>query len=96
MSEALDQGAVRLIGGVGIRCEHRMHRATYSAQPTNALRRRAPTRTWSVCDHVRYSPSGGGQVTHLFGSGEKISLAVKCEGMGPKILVLRLARIEPL
>jgi DNA helicase-2/ATP-dependent DNA helicase PcrA len=35
-------------------------------------------------------------ITHLFGSGEKISIAVKFEGMGPKILDPRLAPIEPL
>ncbi|QNI69428.1 DNA-dependent ATPase I and helicase II [Cyanobium sp. NS01] len=35
-------------------------------------------------------------MTHLFGSGEKISIAVKFEGMGPKILDPRLAPIEPV
>jgi DNA helicase-2/ATP-dependent DNA helicase PcrA len=49
-----------------------------------------------VGDRVRHSSFGEGQVTHLFGSGEKISLAVKFEGMGPKILDPRLAPIEPL
>jgi DNA helicase-2/ATP-dependent DNA helicase PcrA len=39
---------------------------------------------------------GEGTVTHLFGSGEKISIAVKFQGMGPKILDPRLAPIEPL
>ena len=45
---------------------------------------------------MRHSAFGEGQVTHLFGSGEKISLAVKFEGMGPKILDPRLAPIEAL
>jgi len=44
---------------------------------------------------VRHSSFGEGHVTHLFGSGEKTSIAVKFEGMGPKILDPRLAPIEP-
>ena len=43
-----------------------------------------------------HSSYGEGTVTHLFGSGEKISIAVKFEGMGPKILDPRLAPIQPL
>ena len=36
------------------------------------------------------------EVTHTFGSGEKVSIAVKFAGMGPKILDPRLAPIEAL
>ena len=35
------------------------------------------------------------EITHTFGSGEKVSIAVKFAGMGPKILDPRLAPIEP-
>ena len=34
---------------------------------------------------------GVGEITHTFGSGEKVSIAVKFAGMGPKILDPRLA-----
>lgn len=47
-------------------------------------------------DRLLHAAFGEGQVTHLFGSGEKISLAVKFQGIGPKILDPRLAPIEPL
>ena len=47
-------------------------------------------------DRLRHSSFGEGHVTHLFGSGEKISIAGKFEGMGPKILDPRLAPIEPV
>lgn len=105
LPEALLQGDIPRSGGAAIRREQRLDRLTRvdrpgsaasSAQPANAVRRRAPARTWSVGDWVRHSSFGEGQVTHLFGSGEKISLAVKFEGMGPKILDPRLAPIEPL
>jgi DNA helicase-2/ATP-dependent DNA helicase PcrA len=49
-----------------------------------------------VGDRLLHSSFGEGRVTHLFGSGEKISIAVKFEGMGPKILDPRLAPIELL
>jgi DNA helicase-2/ATP-dependent DNA helicase PcrA len=55
-----------------------------------------PGRNWAVGDRLRHVAFGEGRVTHLFGSGEKISLAVKFEGMGPKILDPRLAPIQPL
>jgi DNA helicase-2/ATP-dependent DNA helicase PcrA len=60
------------------------------------VRRRAPARPWAVGDQLRHANFGDGTITHLFGSGEKISIAVKFEGMGPKILDPRLAPIEPL
>ena len=65
--------------------------------PTNAVRRRSGvSRTWAVGDRLLHSSFGEGTITHLFGSGEKISIAVKFEGMGPKILDPRLAPIQPL
>jgi DNA helicase-2/ATP-dependent DNA helicase PcrA len=67
-----------------------------AAAPTNAVRRRAPARAWAIGDQLRHASFGDGTITHLFGSGEKISIAVKFEGMGPKILDPRLAPIEPL
>jgi DNA helicase-2/ATP-dependent DNA helicase PcrA len=71
-----------------------------SGQPANAVRRRAAGpgagKVWAVGDRLLHSSFGEGRVTHLFGSGEKISIAVKFEGMGPKILDPRLAPIEPL
>ena len=87
-----------------IRRENRLERLTRvdrtsettSRQPANAVRRRGTSRTWSVGDRLMHSSFGEGHVTHLFGSGEKVSIAVKFEGMGPKILDPRLAPIQPL
>ena len=55
-----------------------------------------PAREWAVGDRLRHAAFGEGQVTHLFGSGQKVSIAVKFAGMGPKILDPRLAPIEPV
>jgi DNA helicase-2/ATP-dependent DNA helicase PcrA len=110
LPEALLQGDIPRSGGAALRREQRLDRLTRvdreesqrvaaggaAGSPANAVRRRAPQRAWSVGDRVRHSSFGEGLVTHLFGSGEKISLAVKFEGLPPKILDPRLAPIEPL
>ncbi|QPN62681.1 UvrD-helicase domain-containing protein [Synechococcus sp. CBW1004] len=104
------QGDVPRSGGAAIRREQRLERLTRvdraesrqvrgggeGGAPANAVRRRAPARSWAVGDRLRHASFGEGFITHLFGSGEKISIAVKFEGMGPKILDPRLAPIEPM
>lgn len=106
----LVRGDIPRSGGAALRREQRLDRLTRvdreesqrvaaggsAAAPANAVRRRAPSRPWAVGDQLRHANFGDGTITHLFGSGEKISIAVKFEGMGPKILDPRLAPIEPL
>jgi len=111
LPEQLLQGDLPTSGGAALRREQRLDRLTRvdrqqqqplagGSVPANAVRRRsagpAPGRSWAVGDRLRHVSFGEGQVTHLFGSGEKVSLAVKFAGMGPKILDPRLAPIEPL
>jgi DNA helicase-2/ATP-dependent DNA helicase PcrA len=55
---------------------------------------RNAAQVWAVGDQLQHDVFGEGRVTHLFGSGEKISIAVKFPGMGPKILDPRLAPIR--
>ena len=104
LPEALVQGDLPQSGGAALRRERRLERLTRvdrdrpSSAPANAVRRRQanplPGRTWQVGDRVMHSSFGIGQVTHTFGSGEKVSIVVKFSGMGPKILDPRLAPIE--
>ncbi|MEC8213711.1 MAG: UvrD-helicase domain-containing protein [Cyanobacteriota bacterium] len=106
LPEALVQGDLPQSGGASLRRERRLERLTRvdrdvtSSPPANAVRRRhagpAPGRSWSVGDKVIHSSFGLGEITHTFGSGEKVSIAVKFTGMGPKILDPRLAPIEPV
>jgi len=112
LPEALLQGDVPRSGGAAIRREQRLDRLTRvdreetrrvaaggeAGAPSNAVRRRAggAVRSWAVGDRLLHSSFGEGTVTHLFGSGERVSIAVKFEGMGPKILDPRLAPIQPL
>jgi DNA helicase-2/ATP-dependent DNA helicase PcrA len=104
------QGDIPHSGGAAIRREQRLDRLTRvdrpesrrvesggeAGAPSNAVRRRSGAVNWAVGDRLRHASFGEGEITHLFGSGEKISIAVKFEGMGPKILDPRLAPIEPL
>lgn len=105
------QGDVPRSGGAAIRRENRLDRLTRvdrvesrrveeggsSGQPANAVRRRrAGQESWAVGDRIHHHSFGAGQITHLFGSGEKISIAVRFEGMPPKILDPRLAPITRL
>ena len=110
LPSALIQGDIPHSGGASIRREQRLERLTRvdredsrqvagggaAGAPANAVRRRTAAKTWAVGDRLRHSSFGEGQVTHLFGSGEKVSIAVKFQGMGPKILDPRLAPIEPV
>ena len=104
------QGDIPHSGGAAIRREQRLDRLTRvdrqeslqvaaggsAAVATNAVRRRGAAKVWAVGDRLRHSSFGEGQVSHLFGSGAKVSIAVKFQGMGPKILDPRLAPIEPI
>jgi DNA helicase-2/ATP-dependent DNA helicase PcrA len=110
LPQELLQGDVPRSGGAALRREQRLERLTRvdrqesrqvasggpSGAPSNAVRRRVSNHSWAVGDQLSHSSFGIGIVTHLFGSGEKISLAVKFPGIGAKILDPRLAPIEPL
>ena len=106
LPEALIQGDLPQTGGAALRRERRLDRLTRvdrdkpSSAPANAVRRRqagpAPGKSWQVGDQVIHASFGVGEITHTFGSGEKVSIAVKFAGMGPKILDPRLAPIEPV
>jgi DNA helicase-2/ATP-dependent DNA helicase PcrA len=105
LPEELVQGDLPQSGGAALRRERRLERLTRVdrdkplSAPANAVRRRqagpAPGRSWQVGDRVTHASFGVGEITHTFGSGEKVSIAVKFVGMGPKILDPRLAPIEP-
>ncbi len=111
LPEELLQGDRQQSGGTFLRRDNRLDRLTRidrqekpsgesSSTPSNAVRKRqaapSPNTVWAVGDRVLHSTFGEGEITHTFGSGEKISIAVKFNGMGPKILDPRLAPIQSL
>ena len=68
--------------------------------PINSVRRlySGPTKgeKWELGDLLLHSKFGKGEIIHIFGSGEKISLAVKFGDKGSKILDPRLAPIRSI
>ena len=49
---------------------------------------------WAVGDRLLHKGFGIGAVTHIFGAGDKICLAVKFPGMGQKILDPKITALE--
>lgn len=49
---------------------------------------------WSVGDKLVHKAFGAGQVTHIFGAGNKICLAVKFPGVGQKIIDPKLTPLQ--
>ncbi len=105
--EDLIDGELPLTGGASIRRDWHLNRLTrvdrnnpneYVNKPINAVRKlySGPSKgkSWIVGDKLIHSKFGKGEIIHIFGSGEKISLAVKFGDKGSKILDPRLAPIR--
>jgi DNA helicase-2/ATP-dependent DNA helicase PcrA len=45
---------------------------------------------WTIGDRVVHKDFGVGEITHIFGSGNKISLAIKFPNLSPKLLIPKL------
>lgn len=50
--------------------------------------------TWSVGDRVLHKTFGIGNITHVFGDGKKISVAIKFDQLGQKIIDPRVAQLQ--
>jgi len=49
---------------------------------------------WQVGDRVLHPAFGIGDITHVFGSGNKISVAIKFSSLGQKIIDPRIAKLQ--
>ncbi len=105
--EDLIDGELPQTGGASIRRDLHLDRLTrvdrnnpneFVNKPINAVRKlySGPSKgkSWIVGDKLIHSKFGKGEIIHIFGSGEKISLAVKFGDKGSKILDPRLAPIR--
>ncbi len=105
------KGEIPHSGGTSLRKESRLNRLTRvdreeqkskreANAPSNAVRKLKAdpslNKKWAVGDRVVHSIFGEGEVTHIFGSNQRISIAVKFDGMSPKILDPRLAPIRAI
>ena len=51
---------------------------------------------WQVGDRVMHKSFGAGEITHIFGGGSKVSVAIKFPGLGQKIIDPRVAQLEKM
>lgn len=58
--------------------------------------KRRPEQTWTVGDRVVHERFGSGRVSHVFGEGGKITIAVRFDGGGQKIFDPGLAPVHKL
>ncbi|MFH7028418.1 MAG: DNA helicase PcrA [Heteroscytonema crispum UTEX LB 1556] len=52
------------------------------------------TENWQVGDRVLHKTFGLGEITHVFGTGNKMSVAVKFSSLGQKIIDPRVAQLQ--
>lgn len=67
-----------------------------AATPKAKTARRQGPQQWAVGDRLQHPKFGQGQITHIFGSGDQVTLAVKFPAVGRKILDPRIAPIQKL
>ncbi len=106
--EELIDGEIPLTGGASIRRDWHLDRLTrvdrnnaeIVNKPINAVRRlySGPSKgkSWEIGDELIHSKFGKGEIIHIFGRGEKVSIAVKFGDKGSKILDPRLAPIRSI
>ncbi|MCF4969097.1 DNA helicase PcrA [Nostoc sp. CMAA1605] len=58
--------------------------------------KQATTTNWQVGDRVLHKTFGIGEITHIFGEGNKVSVAVKFDSLGKKIIDPRVAQLQKL
>ncbi len=54
------------------------------------------SQNWAVGDRILHKTFGIGEITHIFGSGNKISLAIKFPNLGSKIIDPKIAALQRL
>ncbi|WP_414573730.1 DNA helicase PcrA [Nostoc sp. CCY 9925] len=72
----------------------RMSRQTYTKSASNSSVKQDTTHNWQVGDRVLHKTFGLGEITHVFGAGNKLSVAIKFASLGQKIVDPRLAQLQ--
>jgi DNA helicase II / ATP-dependent DNA helicase PcrA len=52
------------------------------------------TENWQIGDRVLHKTFGEGEITHVFGAGSKISVAIKFASLGQKIIDPKVAQLQ--
>ena len=68
--------------------------STTKLQEKKSQHQQQPHRDWQVGELLIHEIFGEGEVTHVFGSGKKVSIAVRFPGLGQKILDPKQAKLQ--
>ncbi|WP_445637622.1 DNA helicase PcrA [Nostoc sp. DSM 114161] len=69
-------------------------RQTYTKSASNSSSKPDTTHNWQVGDRVLHKTFGLGEITHVFGAGNKLSVAIKFASLGQKIIDPRVAQLQ--
>jgi DNA helicase-2/ATP-dependent DNA helicase PcrA len=72
------------------------NKATRSSTKTTSAStsKQSTSRIWQVGDRVLHKSFGPGEITHVFGEGNKVSVAIKFTSLGQKIVDPRVAQLQ--
>lgn len=84
-------------GAVSRQLSHGSGLSLSDAPKARPNRRQSRSEQWAIGDRLQHPQFGQGQITHVFGSGERVTIAVRFPAIGQqKILDPRIAPIQKL
>ena len=72
----------------------RLSRQTYTKTASTSNGKQDTKQNWQVGDRVLHKTFGIGEITHVFGTGSKMSVAIKFDSLGQKIVDPRVAQLQ--
>ncbi|MEH1961279.1 MAG: DNA helicase PcrA [Nostoc sp.] len=72
----------------------RLSRQTYTKSASTSSGKQDTKHNWQVGDRVLHKTFGLGEITHVFGTGSKMSVAIKFASLGQKIVDPRVAQLQ--
>ncbi|MBG1261879.1 DNA helicase PcrA [Nostoc commune] len=72
----------------------RASRQSYTKSASTSSAKPDTTQSWQVGDRVLHKTFGLGEITHVFGTGSKMSVAIKFASLGQKIVDPRVAQLQ--
>jgi DNA helicase II / ATP-dependent DNA helicase PcrA len=72
----------------------RASRQSYTKSASNPSGKQDTALNWQVGDRVLHKTFGLGEITHVFGTGSKMSVAIKFASLGQKIVDPRVAQLQ--
>jgi DNA helicase-2/ATP-dependent DNA helicase PcrA len=67
---------------------------TFSKTTPAKSAKQSASSNWQVGDRVLHKSFGIGEITHVFGEGNKLSVAIKFASLGQKIIDPRVAQLQ--